>query len=238
MIVSKTNGNRIDPLPRRLNKFCFCFSRRSFVFNSEISFECRNKSKVERNDDRQFKFLFHQDAFVHRKYRREIFFFYFLFQRRPLIFVIFYSTFGHVAKLAKRIVSSIEQTGCDCRLFQVAENLTDEVLRKMKAPARNNEIPVIRPEQLPEADGILFGMPTRFGSLPGQMKNFFDACGAHWVSGSLIGKPVCLKERKSRKQMNNFSRFRSAEFFSRRRRSAAVKKARRFRVFRFSVISE
>jgi NAD(P)H dehydrogenase (quinone) len=46
-------------------------------------------------------------------------------------------------------------------------------------------VPVITPNQLSEADGILFGVPTRFGMIPAQMKAFFDSCGQLWVKKTL-----------------------------------------------------
>lgn len=98
--------------------------------------------------------------------------------------------YGHVAKLASTIRVNVERTGCDCRIFQVPETLSAEILTKMHAPSKNQEIPIITPRQLSEADGFLFGMPTRFGTAPAQMKAFFDACGAHWLSDALNGKPV------------------------------------------------
>ncbi|CAF1482990.1 unnamed protein product [Adineta ricciae] len=110
--------------------------------------------------------------------------------RRPMVFVIYYSMYGHVAKLASMIRAGVERTGCDCRVFQVAETLSSEVLAKMHVPSKNQEIPIINPKQLLEADGFLFGMPTRFGTAPTQMKAFFDACGAHWLSGALSSKPA------------------------------------------------
>ncbi|UJR30310.1 hypothetical protein I4U23_017847 [Adineta vaga] len=110
--------------------------------------------------------------------------------RRPVVFVIYYSMYGHVAKLASSIRIGVERAGCDCRIFQVAETLSNDILTKMHAPSKNIEIPIITPSQLPEADGVLFGMPTRFGTAPTQMKTFFDACGAHWLSDALNGKPA------------------------------------------------
>jgi NAD(P)H dehydrogenase (quinone) len=117
-------------------------------------------------------------------------------RRRPVVFVIYYSTYGHVSKLASSVREGIERAGCDCRVYQVAETLSEEILIKMHASSKNRDIPVIRPDQLPEADGFLFGMPTRFGSLPAQMKTFFDACGGHWQSDALVGKPVGVVFRK------------------------------------------
>lgn len=111
-------------------------------------------------------------------------------RQRPVVFVIYYSTYGHVAKLASSIRTGIERAGCECRVFQVSETLPEEVLKKMHAPSKDQRVPIIRADQLAEADGFLFGMPTRFGSVPTQMKNLFDACGKHWQSDTLIGKPV------------------------------------------------
>jgi NAD(P)H dehydrogenase (quinone) len=98
--------------------------------------------------------------------------------------------YGHVAKMSSSIQAGVESVGCECRLFQVAETLSDDVLAKMHAPPKNKQVPVIRAEQLVEADGFLFGIPTRFGTIPAQIKALFDACGGHWLSDALIGKPV------------------------------------------------
>ncbi len=92
--------------------------------------------------------------------------------------------------MAKEVAAGVESSGCEVRTFQVAETLPAEVLAKMHAKEKNSQIPVIKVEQLPEADGILFGMPTRFGSAPTQMRALFDQCGGHWMSNALFGKPV------------------------------------------------
>jgi NAD(P)H dehydrogenase (quinone) len=49
-------------------------------------------------------------------------------------------------------------------------------------------VPIIRPDQLPEADAIIFGTPTRFGNMAAQLRNFLDQTGGLWASGALIGK--------------------------------------------------
>ncbi len=51
-------------------------------------------------------------------------------------------------------------------------------------------IPVIAAEDLVEADGLLFGFPTRFGAPAAQMKAFWDSTGGLWARGALVGKPV------------------------------------------------
>lgn len=60
-------------------------------------------------------------------------------------------------------------------------------MRKKPTPAH---ISVITPEQLEEADAIIFGMPSRFGMACAQMKSFMDSTGALWQKKALVGKPA------------------------------------------------
>ncbi|KAJ2121403.1 hypothetical protein IW147_004290 [Coemansia sp. RSA 720] len=105
------------------------------------------------------------------------------------IFVVTYSTYGHINKLAESIVKGLENNGVEVGRYQIAETLSAEVLEKMHAPAKA-DIPTITVDQLPEADGYLFGFPTRYGSAPAQVKSFFDATGGLWAKQALVGKPV------------------------------------------------
>jgi NAD(P)H dehydrogenase (quinone) len=84
-----------------------------------------------------------------------------------------------------------EVPGAKVELFQVAETLPQEVLVKMGAVEAKKafaHIPIADPKTLPEADALLFGTGTRYGSATSQMQAFFDNTGAHWNSGSLVGK--------------------------------------------------
>ncbi|CAM6097670.1 unnamed protein product [Calypogeia fissa] len=72
--------------------------------------------------------------------------------------------------------------------FLVAETLPQEVLDKMHAPPKDPEVPIIDVHQLPEADGYLFGFPTRYGCMAVQFKAFFDATGQLWMQQGLAGK--------------------------------------------------
>jgi NAD(P)H dehydrogenase (quinone) len=63
----------------------------------------------------------------------------------------------------------------EAKLWQVAETLPEEVLTKMHAPPKIADVPVITSHNLPEADGFLFGIPTRFGIVPAQIKALFDS---------------------------------------------------------------
>lgn len=108
--------------------------------------------------------------------------------RKPLVYVIYYSTFGHVEKLAHHVVKGIESSGADAKLFQVAETLSNDILKRMNASSKSAHIPVIETSQLSVPDGFLFGFPTRFGTAPAQLKTLFDSCGQHWLNGTLYGK--------------------------------------------------
>ncbi len=68
-------------------------------------------------------------------------------------------------------------------------NFVAEVLAKMHAPPKDESIPIADPHELPNYDGVILGIPTRFGSAAAQIKAFWDATGSHWYSGKLVGKP-------------------------------------------------
>jgi multimeric flavodoxin WrbA len=87
--------------------------------------------------------------------------------------------------MAKEVMKGLESSGVNAKLFQIAETLPAEVLAKIHAPPKDESVPVITAAQLAEADGILFGIPTRFGSIPAQVKSLFDACGQLWFTGAL-----------------------------------------------------
>ena len=52
---------------------------------------------------------------------------------------------------------------------RIAETLPEEVLAKMHAPAKP-DYPIITPDQHPNFDAFIFGIPTRYGNFPGQWK--------------------------------------------------------------------
>ncbi|GAB9465397.1 Nad quinone oxidoreductase [Globisporangium polare] len=106
------------------------------------------------------------------------------------IAIVYYSTYGHIAKMAEAIKEGVEKvTGATAEIYQIAETLPEEVLSKMHAPPKKDH-PIATADVLKEADGILFGFPTRFGSFPAQVKALFDSTGGLWSTGGLVGKPA------------------------------------------------
>ncbi|KAL8467824.1 hypothetical protein ACS0TY_031170 [Phlomoides rotata] len=108
------------------------------------------------------------------------------------LYIVYYSTYGHVAKLAEEIKKGADTVeGVEAKIWQVPETLSDDVLAKMGAPPKS-DVPVITPNELAEADGVIFGFPTRFGMMAAQFKAFFDSTGGLWKSQALAGKPAGL----------------------------------------------
>lgn len=106
--------------------------------------------------------------------------------------VVFYSMYGHTYQLAKAIEEGVKSVdGVNVSLFQVPELIQDDKLKAAGAfEARQGfkDVPVAQPDQLAEADAIIFGTPTRFGNMCAQMRNFLDQTTQLWLKGALIGK--------------------------------------------------
>ena len=108
------------------------------------------------------------------------------------VLVVYYSLYGHVYRLGQEIVEGARYVeGVEAELRRVPETLPQEVLEKMGAvnsQEKQSQVPICTTDELAEADAIVFGTPTRFGNMCGQMRQFLDSTGQLWMSGSLVGK--------------------------------------------------
>jgi len=109
----------------------------------------------------------------------------------PRIAIVIYTLYGHIGKLAESAKAGIESAGGNATIYQIAETLPEEVLKKMYAPPKP-AYPIIDPAELAKFDAFLFGIPTRYGNFPAQWKTFWDATGQLWQSGALYGKSAGL----------------------------------------------
>ncbi|NMC49478.1 MAG: NAD(P)H:quinone oxidoreductase [Desulfovibrio sp.] len=109
------------------------------------------------------------------------------------VLVVFYSLYGHVSALAQAAAEGVDQVpGAVAVLRRVPETLPPEVIEKMGAAEAQKALSVVPTctlDELAQADAILFGTPTRFGNMCGQMRQFLDATGGLWATGALVGKP-------------------------------------------------
>jgi NAD(P)H dehydrogenase (quinone) len=108
------------------------------------------------------------------------------------VLVVYYSLYGHVHRLAEAVADGVrEVAGAEAVLRRVPETLSADILEKMGATAAQEalaHVPVCTVAELAEADAIIFGTPTRFGNMTGQMRQFLDATGQLWQQGKLVGK--------------------------------------------------
>ena len=108
------------------------------------------------------------------------------------VLIPFYSLYGHVYKMAQAVAEGAAQVkGARVKLHRVPETLPNEVIEKMGAVEAQKalaDIPVCTVDDLRDADAIIFGTPTRFGNMCGQMRQFLDSTGSLWQSGGLVGK--------------------------------------------------
>ena len=106
--------------------------------------------------------------------------------------VIYYSSTGTVAAIAREISEAAEKAGAEVRLRRVAELAPQEAIDSNPAWAANAaataDIPVAAPDDMAWADAVIFGSPTRYGNIASQLKQFIDTLGGLWAEGKLADK--------------------------------------------------
>ena len=112
------------------------------------------------------------------------------------ILVVYYSLYGHVLQLARAVEAGAKSvSGVEVILRRVAE--FEEVIRKtadnqqlVNVRQQQANIPVCTLDDLREADGVIFGSPTRYGNMTAQMKQLIDSTASLWLKGEMEGKPA------------------------------------------------
>ena len=104
------------------------------------------------------------------------------------VLVLYYSMYGHIESLAQAVAEGANRVnGVDVTIKRVPETMTPEAFAKAGGK-QHQQAPVATPQELADYDGIIFGTPTRFGNMAGQMRTFLDQTGGLWASGALYGK--------------------------------------------------
>jgi NAD(P)H dehydrogenase (quinone) len=108
------------------------------------------------------------------------------------VLIVYYSTYGHIYKMAEAVADGVKTVdGAEAVLRRVPETLSDDVLEKtgaVEAQQAQAHVPICTVAELASADAVIFGTPTRFGNMCGQMRQFLDATGQLWAEGALVGK--------------------------------------------------
>jgi len=104
------------------------------------------------------------------------------------ILVLYHSIHGHIEQMAQaQALGARELAGAEVAIKRVPETMSDDALRKLGAK-RDQAAAVATVDELPGYDAIIFGTPTRFGNMTGQMRTFLDQTGGLWAQGALVGK--------------------------------------------------
>ncbi|WP_225771332.1 NAD(P)H:quinone oxidoreductase [Inquilinus sp. Marseille-Q2685] len=104
------------------------------------------------------------------------------------VLVLYYSSYGHIETMATAVAEGVREAGGEPVIKRVPELVPEEVARASHFKL-DQAAPVATIDELADYDAIIFGVPTRFGMMAAQMKNFLDQAGGLWMKGALIGKP-------------------------------------------------
>jgi NAD(P)H dehydrogenase (quinone) len=108
------------------------------------------------------------------------------------VLIVYYSMYGHIHRMAGAVAEGAREVeGAEVELRRVPETLSQEALVKMgavDAQKKMSHVPICTVDELGSADAIIFGTPTRFGNMCGQMRQFLDATVKLWANGALVGK--------------------------------------------------
>lgn len=103
------------------------------------------------------------------------------------VLVLYYSSYGHIEAMAKAVADGARAEGAEVDIKRVPELVPEEVARNSGFKL-DQAAPVAAVDDLKGYDAIILGIPTRYGVMASQMKNFWDQTGGLWASGALIGK--------------------------------------------------
>lgn len=103
------------------------------------------------------------------------------------VLVLYYSSYGHIETMAGSVAAGAQEAGAEVVIKRVPELVPEEIARKSHFKL-DQAAPIATVDELPNYDAIIIGVPTRFGNMPAQMKNFLDQTGGLWAGGKLIGK--------------------------------------------------
>ena len=103
------------------------------------------------------------------------------------VLVLYYSSYGHIEKMAGAVAEGAKEAGAEAVIKRVPELVPEEIAKKSHFKL-DQPAPIATVAELPDYDAIILGVPTRYGNMPAQMKNFLDQTGGLWMQGKLVGK--------------------------------------------------
>jgi NAD(P)H dehydrogenase (quinone) len=108
--------------------------------------------------------------------------------------IIYYSSTGTNYQMAKWAEEAAKEAGAEVRVLKVKELAPPQAIDSnpswRKHYDETQDVPEATSQDLEWADALIFSMPTRFGVMPSQMKQFLDIQGGLWAQGKLANKVV------------------------------------------------
>lgn len=108
--------------------------------------------------------------------------------------IIYYSSTGANYQLAQWAAEAGRKAGAEVRIVKTRELAPESAIASNPAWKKHHEatkdVPEASPDDLEWADAIIFSVPTRYGNVPAQIKQFLDSTGGLWAQGKLANKVV------------------------------------------------
>lgn len=112
------------------------------------------------------------------------------------VLIVYYSLYGHTYRLARAVEKGVASVKGVEAVFRRVEEF-DAILKATADSQHANQlrddcknVPICSLDDLREADGVLFGSPTRYGNMTAQMKSLIDGTASLWLKGEMEGKPA------------------------------------------------
>ena len=112
------------------------------------------------------------------------------------VLVVYHSVYGHILKMAQTVEEGVKSVNGVEAVFRRVQDwedaekgiFTNDYAKKVWQ--QQKDTPICTLEDLKEADGIIFGTPTRYGNMTAQMKRLIDSTVKLWLAGDMEGKPA------------------------------------------------
>lgn len=108
--------------------------------------------------------------------------------------IVYYSATGINYQLAKWAEEAAREAGAEVRVVKVPETAPAAAIDSNPAWRAHydstKDVPEASSADLEWADAIIFSVPTRFGNMAAQAKQFIDVQGGLWAQGKLMNKVV------------------------------------------------
>lgn len=104
------------------------------------------------------------------------------------VLVLYYSSYGHVERMADAVADGARSAGAEVDIRRVAETAPPEVVAQAHFKTDTSHPVIEGADALTRYDAIVVGSPTRYGRMASQMASFWDTTGGLWAKDALVGK--------------------------------------------------